>query len=98
MRTCIAELSLTLTVIDTALEQIQIETENVLVLLGTNNLLVNCSIKINNSIGPLFNALNGTSTSILVNEWNRAAILFLENTILTPRDSTLNTLTRSQVH
>ena len=79
MRTCIAELSLTLTVIDTALEQIQIETENVLVLLGTNNLLVNCSIKINNSIGPLFNALQ---VSWLMNGTEQ-----LSNTILTPRDN-----------
>ena len=68
---------------DTVLEQVQIETKNFVVLLGTNNVKVDCSIKITNSIGPLFSALQ---VSWLMNGTKLQA-----NTALTPRESTEHT-------
>ena len=65
--------------IDTALDQVQIGIENIVVLLGTNVVLVNCSISITTSIGPLFNALQ---VSWLMNGTEQQS-----NTILTPRDN-----------
>ena len=65
--------------IDTALDQVQIGIENIVVLLGTNVVLVNCSISITTSIGPLFNALQ---VSWLMNGTEQ-----LSNPILTPRDN-----------
>ena len=52
---------------------------NFVVLLGTNNVQVNCSINITNSIGPLFNALQ---VSWLMNGTEQ-----LSNTALTPHDN-----------
>ena len=57
--------------------------DNIVVLLGTNFVLVNCSITLNASIGPFFNALQ---VSWLMNGTEQ-----LSNTILTPRDNTGHT-------
>ena len=53
------------------------------VMLGTNNVQIDCSIKITNSIGPLLSALQ---VSWLMNGTEQ-----LSNTALTPRDNTEHT-------
>ena len=50
-------LILNLCIKDTALEQVQVEKDNLVVLLGTNNMQLNCSITLNAPIGPEIGAL-----------------------------------------
>ena len=76
-------MSLKLNAIDTALGQVQIGMKDFVVMLGTNNVLVDCSINITNLIGPLFNALQ---VSWLLNGTEQ-----LSNTALTPHDNTEHT-------
>ena len=64
---------------DTALKQVQTRMNNLVVLLGTNNVQINCSITLNTPIGQDISALQVS--------WRMNGTEQLSNTILTPRDN-----------
>ena len=65
---------------DIALEQVEIRMDNVVVLLGTKNVQINCSIRVNTLIEPNISALQ---VSWLMNGTEQPS-----NTALTPSDNT----------
>ena len=78
-------LILNLCIKDTALEQVQVEKDNLVVLLGTNNMQLNCSITLNASIGPEIGALQIS--------WLMNGTKLQSNTQLTPLEVHSNSFT-----